>query len=114
MLAIPNANLTWEKTKIFNAGIDFSFFANRLSGTLEYFHKKTEDILIDLSAPLVNGNASIPRQNAGVVVNKGVEVSLGWHDQIKDFSYFINGNVTSSRIRLLNLKEMRVLLRMLI
>lgn len=94
MLAIPNANLTWEKTKIFNAGIDFSFFANRLSGTLEYFHKKTEDILIDLPAPLVNGNASIPRQNAGVVVNKGVEVSLGWHDQIKDFSYFINGNVT--------------------
>lgn len=94
MLAIPNGNLTWEKTKIFNAGLDFSFLNNRLTGTLEYFHKKTEDILIDLPAPLVNGNASIPRQNAGVVVNKGVEISLGWQDKMKDFSYFVNGNVT--------------------
>lgn len=94
MLAIPNGNLTWEKTGIFNVGVDFGFLNNRLTGTLEYFHKKTEDILIDLPAPLVNGNASIPRQNAGVVVNKGVEISLGWQDKIKDFSYFVNGNVT--------------------
>lgn len=94
MLAIPNGNLTWEKTKIFNVGIDFGFLNNRLTGTVEYFNKKTEDILIDLPAPLVNGNASIPRQNAGVVVNKGVEISLGWQDRIKDFSYFVNGNVT--------------------
>lgn len=94
MLAIPNGNLTWEKTKIFNAALDFSFLNNRLTGTLEYFHKKTEDILIDLPAPLVNGNADIPRQNAGVVVNKGVEISLGWQDKIKDFSYYVNGNVT--------------------
>ena len=94
MLAIPNGNLTWEKTGIFNVGVDFGFLSNRLTGTLEYFHKKTEDILIDLPAPLVNGNASIPRQNAGVVVNKGVEISLGWQDNIKDFSYFVNGNVT--------------------
>lgn len=94
MLAIPNAGLTWEKTKVFNAALDFSFLNNRLTGILEYFHKKTEDILIDLPAPLVNGNADIPRQNAGVVVNKGVEVSLGWQDNIRDFSYYVNGNVT--------------------
>lgn len=94
MLAIPNAGLTWEKTKVFNAALDFSFLNNRLTGILEYFHKKTEDILIDLPAPLVNGNADIPRQNAGVVVNKGVEVSLGWQDKIRDFSYYVNGNVT--------------------
>lgn len=94
MLAIPNAGLTWEKTKVFNVALDFSFLNNRLTGILEYFHKKTEDILIDLPAPLVNGNADIPRQNAGVVVNKGVEVSLGWQDNIRDFSYYVNGNVT--------------------
>lgn len=94
MLAIPNAGLTWEKTKVFNVALDFSFLNNRLTGILEYFHKKTEDILIDLPAPLVNGNADIPRQNAGVVVNKGVEISLGWQDNIRDFSYYVNGNVT--------------------
>lgn len=104
MLAIPNAGLTWEKTKIFNAALDFGFLDNRLTGTLEYFHKKTEDILIDLPAPLVNGNASIPRQNAGVVVNKGVEISLGWQDRIKDFSYYVNGNVTFLKNRVTKFK----------
>ncbi len=94
MQAIPNGNLTWEKTKIFNVGVDFGLANNRFTGTVEYFHKKTEDILIDLPAPLVNGNATIPRQNAGIVVNKGVEISLGWQDKIKDFSYFVNGNIT--------------------
>lgn len=92
--SIPNGNLTWEKTKILNVGVDMGFLNNRLTGTVEYFHKKTEDILIDLPAPLVNGNADIPRQNAGVVVNKGVELTVGWQDQIRDFSYFINANAT--------------------
>lgn len=92
--SIPNGNLTWEKTKILNVGLDMGFLNNRLTGTVEYFHKKTEDILIDLPAPLVNGNADIPRQNAGVVVNKGVELTVGWQDQIRDFSYFVNANAT--------------------
>lgn len=92
--AIPNANLTWERTKIANVGFDLGFVNNKLTGTVEYFHKKTENILIDLPAPLVNGNATIPRQNAGTVVNKGLEISAGWQDKIRDVSYFVNGNVT--------------------
>ena len=44
MQAIPNGNLTWEKTKIFNVGVDFGLANNRFTGTVEYFHKKTEDI----------------------------------------------------------------------
>lgn len=93
-LAIPNGALTWERTKITNVGFDLGFINNKLTGTIEYFYKKTDDILIDLPAPLVNGNASIPRQNAGTVVNKGLEISAGWQDKIQDFSYFVNGNAT--------------------
>lgn len=92
--AIANAALTWESTKIADIGVDFGFLNNRMSGTLDYFHKKTDGILIDLPAPAVHGNASIPKQNSAVVVNQGVELTLGWRDQIGDFSYSINGNVT--------------------
>lgn len=93
--AIANAALTWESTKIMDIGIvDFGFLNGRMSGTLDYFHKKTDGILIDLPAPAVHGNASIPKQNSAIVVNKGLELTLGWRDKIGDFSYGINGNVT--------------------
>ncbi|MBF0574436.1 SusC/RagA family TonB-linked outer membrane protein [Dysgonomonas sp. GY617] len=92
--AIPNALLTWERSKITNLAVDMGFINNKLTGTIEVFHKKTDDILIDLPAPLVNGNASIPRQNAGTVVNKGLELTAGWQDKIQNVSYFVNGNAT--------------------
>lgn len=91
---IANPTLTWEKTKITDIGLDFALLNSKLTGTLDYFHKKTEDILIDLPIPLVNGNAEAPRQNAGTVVNQGFEISLGWQDKIQDFSYFANTNFT--------------------
>lgn len=92
--AISNANLTWERTKASGIGLDFGLLSNKLTGTLDYFYKKTEDILIDLPIPLVNGNATAPRQNAGTVVNKGFEISLGWQDKIQEVSYFANTNFT--------------------
>lgn len=92
--AIANANLTWESTNIADIGLDFGALNNRLTGTVDYFYKKTDGILIDLPAPLVRGNSTIPKQNSAIVVNQGLELSLGWHDQIGDFSYFANGNIT--------------------
>lgn len=92
--AISNAKLTWETTKIADVGVDFGFFGNRLNGTIDYFHKKAGNILIDLPAPGVHGNSSIPKQNSAVVVNQGVEFALGWNGQIGDFSYSVNGNIT--------------------
>lgn len=92
--AIANAALTWETTKIANIGLDFGVINNKLSGTLDYFHKKTDGILIDLPAPAVHGNATIPKQNSAIVVNQGIELTLGWQDKIGDFAYSINGNVT--------------------
>ncbi len=91
---IPNPLLTWESTKIADVGIDFGFLNNRLTSTIDYFHKTTEDILINLPAPLVNGNATIPRQNAATVVNQGLEITAGWNDKIGDVTYYASGNVT--------------------
>lgn len=92
--AIANANLTWETTYITDLGIDFGFLNHRLTGTADYFKKRTDNILINLPAPSVHGNASIPKQNSAEVVNEGIELSLGWQDQVNDFSYHINGNFT--------------------
>ena len=93
-IALANAGRTWETTYVTNVGVDFGFFNNRLTGTFDYFHKRTKDILIDLPAPIVHGTASIPKQNSATVTNKGIEFTLGWQDKVGDFSYGITGNFT--------------------
>lgn len=90
--SISNAGLTWESTYVTNLGLDFGLFNNSFTGTLDYFYKRTEGILINLPAPSVHGSASIPKVNSATVVNKGFEATLGWQDKINDFTYSINAN----------------------
>jgi TonB-linked SusC/RagA family outer membrane protein len=73
--AIPNPNLGWEFSKTLNLGLDFAILKNRLSGTVEYYVTKTEDILLGLGLPPTSGVSSIS-SNIGSTQNKGVEVSL--------------------------------------
>lgn len=93
-LNLANTNLTWESTAVTNFALDFGVLNNRLNGTVEYFYKKTSDILIDLPAPLVHGSSKIPTQNSAEVVNKGFELTLNWADKINDFHYNIGANMT--------------------
>lgn len=93
--AIANAALTWETTYITNVGLDYNVLGNRLSGSVEFFNKRTEGILIDLPAPKVHGNATIPKQNSAQITNRGLEFSTNWSDKIgKDFSYNVGFNFT--------------------
>ncbi|WP_149239842.1 SusC/RagA family TonB-linked outer membrane protein [Dyadobacter sp. 32] len=92
--ALSNPALTWESTYITNLGLDFDLFNYKLGGSLELFDKKTKNILINLPAPLVVGNATIPTQNAAEVVNKGIELNLNYRDRIGDFNYRVGGNFT--------------------
>lgn len=92
--AIANSSLTWETTKVADIGLDFGFLNNRLTGTVDYFNKRTTGILISLPAPSVHGITSIPKMNSATVTNQGVEVTLGWQDKVKGFSYGINANFT--------------------
>src|SRR5690554_2075076 len=90
--ALSNAALTWESTYITNLGVDYGFYSGKLSGSLDVFHKLTKNILINLPAPAVVGNASIPKQNAAQVLNKGIEVNLSWRDKIGQSMYYVGGN----------------------
>jgi TonB-linked SusC/RagA family outer membrane protein len=72
---LPNADLGWEYSKNWNIGLDFSLLKNRLSGTVEYYVTKTEDILLGLGLPPTSGVSSIT-SNIGTTQNKGIELSL--------------------------------------
>lgn len=72
---LPNDGLTWEKTASWNAGLDFSLLRSRLSGTFDFYVKRTNDLLISRSLPGSAGFGST-YYNQGSLDNKGVEFSL--------------------------------------
>jgi len=72
---LPNPNLGWEYSKTWNYGLDFSLLNNRLSGTVEYYITKTDDLLQSVGLPSTSGVSSYTA-NIGNTQNKGVELSL--------------------------------------
>lgn len=70
---LPNPLLRWEKTKAYNVAAEFSFFRNRVSGTLEYYYKKGEDQIISKTVSPTTGMGSMAL-NAGDITNKGYEL----------------------------------------
>ncbi|KAI9451728.1 TonB-dependent receptor [Russula earlei] len=89
--ALANPNITWEKAKKLNAGIDADLFSNRLNFTLDYFNENYYDLLQqrgDLSAV-----AAAPQlQNIGKDRYNGIELQATWHASKGAFSYFISPN----------------------
>ena len=88
---IANPDLTWEKSQQFDLGADFRFFNDRLSLGIDYYKKKTKDLLVSAPAMPESGVSSLTI-NAGEVENSGLEVELSWKDNIGDFRYSISGN----------------------
>ncbi|HPR33855.1 MAG TPA: SusC/RagA family TonB-linked outer membrane protein, partial [Prolixibacteraceae bacterium] len=72
---IATRNVGWEKTTSLNAGLDFGFFGNRITGSLEIYNNDTHDLLLDKAIPSVTGYSTV-RANIGKVNNKGVELTL--------------------------------------
>ncbi len=91
---LPNPELTWEKSKQTDIGIDTRFFDNRLNLSVDYFHKITDGLLASGPAPVVSGTSTVMR-NTGKIENSGLEFDFGWRDEIGDFSYSITGNFST-------------------
>jgi TonB-linked SusC/RagA family outer membrane protein len=72
---LANPALTWEKTEAFNAGLDFGFLDNRISGSIDYYITPTVDMIMTRSLPDFTGFPSI-NTNLGKVENKGFELSI--------------------------------------
>jgi hypothetical protein len=72
-------------------GLDARFLNNRLNFTVDYFDKRTKDLLVSVRPPLEVGVESVT-MNAGEISNKGFEFEAGWRDRAGDFRYSINAN----------------------
>lgn len=90
-----NADLKWEKTATWNAGLDFAFLNGRIDGTVDYYYRKTTDLLssVSIASGINFGNYQV--MNIGSLRNTGVEVAINARPiQTKDFTWQINYNVT--------------------
>ncbi len=94
ILTYVNNGGRWEATEQWNAGVDFGFFKNRFTGTIDLFQRDTKDMLLSVTAPAHVGNRYSATANVGTVRNRGVEVTLNHRNQIGDVSYNIGGNVS--------------------
>lgn len=90
-----NDDLKWETSEQLNFGLDGILLGGRLTFGIDYFIKKTKDLLVWNTTPsLVIGGSTSPI-NAGNVENKGFEFDLGWRDHVGDFSYGIRANLST-------------------
>ena len=74
-----NPDLKWESTHMFNIGLDFALFHGRLGGTIEYYSKKTKDMLYNYSVPTPTYVYNSIAANVGDMTNKGIELTLNWN-----------------------------------
>lgn len=93
--SMGNDQMKWETSEQANIGIDARFFNNRLNVSLDYFNKKTKDLLIWNTTPSLTIGGFTSPINAGNVSNKGFEFEAGWRDKIGDFEYSIRGNLAT-------------------
>ena len=90
-----NEDLKWETSEQLNFGFDGILFGGRMTFGIDYFTKKTKDLLVWNTTPsLIIGGSTSPI-NAGNVENKGFEFELGWRDHIGDFNYSIRANLST-------------------
>ncbi len=99
-----NSNLKWETTKSWNYGIDFAFLDNRITASVDYYDRKTEDLLAVVPSPAgVNFDKQM-LTNVGNVDSQGVEIALNATPvSTKDWSWTISANATWQRSRITNL-----------
>ena len=89
-----NPNISWERTRVTDVGVDFTAFGGAFSGTVDYFYKYTSDILSSVEVAAIMGR-SVGQSNVGAVSNKGVELNLSYKGNIgKDFLFTIAPNFT--------------------
>jgi TonB-linked SusC/RagA family outer membrane protein len=92
---IPNPNIHWEVVQGTDVGFELAAMENRLSFEFDYYNRETQDILVRLTIPGAVG-ASQALTNAGTIVNRGIEMTLGWSDDMsEDLNYNISANFTT-------------------
>lgn len=102
---LRSVDLTWETTAQTNVGIDFSAFRSRLNITLDYYYKRTTDMLMNVVMPST-GASSVDKiqRNEGEMVNKGFEIAIGSRNIQGAFSWDTDFNISFNRNKLTKLR----------
>ena len=104
---IANPDLKWESSTQADVGIDFSLFGRRLSGSVEYYSRKTTDLLLDVPQPPSTGYAT-KLENVGSMRNSGIELMLSGDIVRTDkFTWTLGGNLATVKNRVLSLGQDR-------
>ncbi len=99
---IPNPDLTWEKARDLNIGLDAGLWNNRVAVSFDVYHKKTTDLLLAVPLPAESGFGSVLR-NLGSMENKGIELGLRTVNMTGAFGWNTNFNVSVNRNKVLDL-----------
>ncbi len=86
----------WERIKNYNVALDFGFLNNHLTGTVEAFLKKNDNMLVAITYPAILGDAA-PTANSGKFKDWGFEGSINYSGRIGEVDYHVGGNITFTR-----------------
>ncbi|CAM4345578.1 TonB-dependent receptor [Zobellia roscoffensis] len=100
---IGNPSLQWEANKQLDIGVDFAFFKSRISGTIDYYDKKSEDLLIQNPIPLTAGVPNAPIVNIGSVRNSGLEFSFSSRNLVGKFTWTTDFNIAYNKNEVLDI-----------
>jgi TonB-dependent starch-binding outer membrane protein SusC len=106
---MANPDLKWETTTQYDGGVEFGFMHNRLNFIIDYYHKKTTDLLLSAVLPGISGflppllGFSLPPQNIGTLENKGIEFTANYDVLTGPFSWNVSGNIYSNRNKILDI-----------
>lgn len=101
---LRNLDLGWERTTEYNVGIDFGLLNNRISGSVEYYNRLTEDLIMNKTVPVTTGYSSV-KANVGSVRNEGFEVNIHSDNiRTKDFSWRTSLNFAYNKNKIVDLQ----------
>lgn len=111
---IGNNLLSWEKNKQLDVGLEFGVFKNRLTMSVDYYNKRTSDLLLNVPTPTLTGY-STALQNIGEIQNKGYEFTVTSRNLVKAFKWTTDFNLSTNNIKVLalGLDGSRILARQL-
>ena len=104
--AAYDRNLKWEETQTYDAGLDFGFFDNRLTGTVDVYLRKTQDLLAVIPIPALSNLSNTLLTNIGSLENRGVELALNYNVlQGTGLNWSVNFNATMNRGKITKLSQ---------
>ena len=101
---LRNMDLGWERTTEYNVGLDFAFLRSRISGTIEFYNRETNDLIMNKTVPITSGYSSV-KANVGSVRNRGFEFTLNTVNiESKNFRWSTSFNIAHNKNEIIDLQ----------